>query len=103
MPDSDYIFQAFDDYAQTHPWVKAGDLRPKSVARDMFSRYCTFNQYVRDLGLERIEGALLRHLSQTGQLAAYTHQGFWQCMDNIREMEILNELWASGQAPWKTW
>jgi superfamily II RNA helicase len=72
MPDSDYIFQAFDDYAQTHPWVKAGDLRPKSVARDMFSRYCTFNQYVRDLGLERIEGALLRHLSQTYKVLVQT-------------------------------
>lgn len=50
-----------------------------------------------------LEQAPLRHLSQSGQLAAYAHQGFWQCMDNIREMEILNELWASGQAPWKTW
>ena len=30
-------------------------------------------------------------------------RGFWQCMDNIREMAILNELWASGKAPWKTW
>lgn len=45
----------------------------------------------------------LRHLSETGRLAAYQHDGFWQCMDNIREMEMLNEYWASGNAPWKTW
>lgn len=45
----------------------------------------------------------LRNLSETGRLAAYQHDGFWQCMDNIREMEMLNEYWASGKAPWKTW
>lgn len=45
----------------------------------------------------------LRQLSETGQLAAYTHDGFWQCMDTAREMEMLNELWSSGSAPWKTW
>lgn len=45
----------------------------------------------------------LETLSKSGKLAAYTHDGFWQCMDNVREMELLNELWASGKAPWKTW
>lgn len=45
----------------------------------------------------------LRELSQAGKLAAYSHEGFWQCMDNLREMELLNELWNSGKAPWKTW
>ncbi|MEZ4463089.1 MAG: DUF3516 domain-containing protein [bacterium] len=53
MPDADYIFEVFDAYARARPWVKVSHLRPKSVARDMFSRYCTFNQYVKDLGLER--------------------------------------------------
>lgn len=50
-----------------------------------------------------LERAPFETLSQSGSLAAYTHLGYWQCMDNIREMEILNELWASGKAPWKTW
>lgn len=45
----------------------------------------------------------LKQLSSAGDLAAYTHHGFWQCMDNIREVELLNELWATGKAPWKTW
>lgn len=45
----------------------------------------------------------LKKLSEAGKLAAYTHEGFWQCMDNVREMEMLNELWNSGAAPWKTW
>lgn len=45
----------------------------------------------------------LKRLSENGTLAAYPHHGFWQCMDTVREMELLNELWSSGSAPWKTW
>lgn len=37
------------------------------------------------------------------QLAAYTHKGFWQCMDTVREKEQLEKLWNKGQAPWKVW
>lgn len=50
-----------------------------------------------------LERTPLESLSQSDQLAAYPHNGYWQCMDNIREMEMLNELWSSGNAPWKTW
>jgi glucose-1-phosphate cytidylyltransferase len=52
---------------------------------------------------ESLEHDLLRRLSEMDQLRAYFHEGFWQCMDTYREMELLNELWAQGQAPWKTW
>ena len=34
---------------------------------------------------------------------SYRHTGFWQCMDTAREKEMLEKLWASGQAPWKVW
>ena len=37
------------------------------------------------------------------QLTAFTHKGFWQCMDTIREKEKLEKLWATGEAPWKVW
>jgi glucose-1-phosphate cytidylyltransferase len=50
-----------------------------------------------------LEGAPFEALSQAGRVAAYNHDGYWQCMDNIREMEMLNHLWNSGNAPWKTW
>ena len=50
-----------------------------------------------------LERSPLETLSRTGRLAAHTHNGFWQCMDTVREMEILNEQWAAGNAPWKTW
>lgn len=45
----------------------------------------------------------LENLSRDGQLMAYKHKGFWQCMDNSREKEKLEELWESGEAPWKVW
>lgn len=38
-----------------------------------------------------------------GQLMAYRHRGFWQCMDNVREKQYLEKLWAEGKAPWKVW
>ncbi len=45
----------------------------------------------------------LERLTKAGELMSYIHRGFWQCMDTLREKEILESLWASGQAPWKKW
>jgi glucose-1-phosphate cytidylyltransferase len=45
----------------------------------------------------------LERLSREGQLIAYRHTSFWQCMDTLREKHILESLWESGEAPWKTW
>ncbi len=45
----------------------------------------------------------LEKLAQDGQLAAYKHEGFWQCMDTLRDKKLLERLWTSGDAPWKTW
>jgi glucose-1-phosphate cytidylyltransferase len=45
----------------------------------------------------------LERLAGEGQLMAYRHTGFWQCMDTIREKQILENYWQSGNAPWKTW
>jgi glucose-1-phosphate cytidylyltransferase len=44
----------------------------------------------------------LERLAHDGQLMAYRHSGFWQCMDTIRDKKLLEELWLTG-APWKTW
>ncbi len=45
----------------------------------------------------------LETLAQTGALAIYKHRGFWQPMDALRDRNLLEELWASGRAPWKIW
>jgi len=45
----------------------------------------------------------LERLAIDGQIMAYRHSGFWQCMDTIHEKKILEKLWQSGKAPWKIW
>lgn len=50
-----------------------------------------------------LEGELLEELATTGQLAAYCHDGFWQCMDTLRDLKYLENLWNAGKAPWKMW
>lgn len=48
------------------------------------------------------KGPLVR-LAEENQLGAYQHEGFWQCMDTARELKKLEELWQTGNAPWKVW
>ena len=53
-----------------------------------------------DLVFER---DVLTQLAKKGELAAVPHHGFWQCMDTIRDTEVLNDAWKAGSAPWKVW
>ena len=45
----------------------------------------------------------LERLANEGQLMAFQHTGFWQCMDTLRDKVLLEDLWQQGDAPWKTW
>lgn len=49
------------------------------------------------------EADVLDPLAAQGQLAAFRHEGFWQCMDTLRDVRLLNALWETGSAPWQTW
>ncbi len=49
------------------------------------------------------ESAPLTRLAAMGELMAFEHRGFWQPMDTLREKNLLEELWTSGRAPWKSW
>ena len=50
-----------------------------------------------------LEGKPLENLALEGQLMGYQHDGFWQCMDTIRDKQLLEELWSSNKAKWKVW
>ena len=50
-----------------------------------------------------LEIDLLERLASDGQLVAYRHTGFWQCMDTVRDRQTLEKLWESGKAPWQLW
>jgi len=63
-PNRDFIYDTFNAFAEKHPWVGEENIAPKSVAREILERFCSFHDYVRDLGLQRYEGVLLRYLSE---------------------------------------
>jgi glucose-1-phosphate cytidylyltransferase len=50
-----------------------------------------------------LEREPLRRLAAAGQLHAYRHQGFWDCMDTYKDAVVLNDLWTAGEAPWRIW
>jgi glucose-1-phosphate cytidylyltransferase len=50
-----------------------------------------------------LERAPLEGLARDGELMVYRHDGFWQCADTVRDVELLRALWESGRAPWRVW
>ena len=71
-PKADILYELFDRFSEAHPWVASMNVRPKSILRDMAERYMSFNEYVRELGLEKIEGMLLRYLSEGFKTLVHT-------------------------------
>ena len=59
-----------------------------------------FDYLETDTALERQP---LEHLARDGELQAYRHAGFWDCMDTYKDAVLLNELWSSGEPPWRVW
>lgn len=62
-PLRDFIYETFNEWSFKHPWVGSENIRPKSIAREMFETYQSFGEYVREYDLQRAEGLLLRYLS----------------------------------------
>ena len=62
-PNREFIYGTFNAFAAKHPWVGDENIRPKSIAREMYERFMSFHDYVREYGLQRSEGVLLRYLS----------------------------------------
>lgn len=52
---------------------------------------------------QMLEREPLERVAKDGELMAYRHEGFWQCMDTMRDKVRLEEMWQSGAPPWKTW
>jgi superfamily II RNA helicase len=63
-PNAEFIYDTYNRFAQKHPWIGRENVRPKSIAREMYETFATFNSYIKDYGFARIEGVLLRHLNQ---------------------------------------
>lgn len=63
-PLSDFIYATYDEFRVRHPWVARENVKPKSIARDLYERSLGFSGYVKEYGLQRSEGVLLRYLTQ---------------------------------------
>jgi len=71
-PNSEFIYSTFNIFSKNHPWVGHENIRPKSVAREVYETFSTFSEYVRDYGLQRSEGLLLRYLSEVFKVLVQT-------------------------------
>ncbi len=84
-PNAEAIYATFAEFSVHHPWIGAENIKPKSIARDMYERYATFDEYVRELDLSRMEGLLLRYLSEVMKTLAQT-------VPERRKTDALDEL-----------
>jgi glucose-1-phosphate cytidylyltransferase len=89
--DDDDRVTGFHEKPRGEHWVNGG--------------FFVFERDVFDVLTEEsvLERGPLERLAADGQLRAYRHTGFWECMDTYKDAVALNDLWAAGRAPWKVW
>lgn len=85
-PNREFIYSTFNAFAAKHPWVGEDNIRPKSIAREMFEEFRSFADYVKIYDLQRAEGILLRHLSGVHKVLAQTVPDAAKD-ETLREME----------------
>lgn len=71
-PLRDFIYSTFNEFADKHPWIGNENIKPKSIAREMYENIRTFDDYVEDYRLQRVEGLLLRHLTNVHKVLEQT-------------------------------
>jgi hypothetical protein len=86
-PLRDFVYGTFNAFADRHPWVGEDNIRPKSIAREMFEGFRSFSDYVQEYDLERAEGLLLRHLHSVYKVLSQTVPEGAKT-DTVREMEL---------------
>ncbi len=86
-PNRDFVYSTFNAFADKHPWVGQENIRPKSIAREMFETFRSFSDYIRDYELQRSEGLLLRHLNSAYKVLAQTVPDGAKT-EAVREMEL---------------
>jgi len=86
-PNREFVYDTFNAFADRHPWVGQDNIRPKSIAREMFESFRSFSDYIRDYELQRAEGVLLRHLSRVEKVLTQTVPDSAK-NDTVKEMEL---------------
>jgi len=89
--NGDGAVRAFQEKPRSEYWINGGF-------------FCFEPGVLRSVGPDDVlEREPLERLAAAGQLQAFRHEGFWGCMDTYKDAVALNELWASGRAPWNLW
>jgi len=91
--DGDIVNSFHEKPQTTEGWINGGFFVFEKRAFDL----------VNDDENVSLESGVLERLADLQELSVYRHTGFWQCMDTYRELCLLEDMWKSGQAPWKTW
>ena len=86
-PKREFVYATFNAFADKHPWVGQENIRPKSIAREMFELFRSFADYVKDYELQRAEGLLLRHLNGVYKVLTQTVPDAVKT-EPVREMEL---------------
>ena len=88
---ADGTVTAFDEKPRSQRWVNGGFFCLRPTVLELLDDDSVF------------ERDPLQRLAAAGGLRAFRHEGFWDCLDTYKDAVVLNDLWASGQAPWKLW
>ena len=104
-PLKEFVYTTFNAFADRHPWVGEENIRPKSIAREMFEQFRSFSEYVLDYDLERSEGLLLRHLNSVYKVLSQTVPDGVKS-DQVLEMEVylrtlLRQVDSSLEEEWE--
>jgi glucose-1-phosphate cytidylyltransferase len=89
--NGDGVVRGFREKPRSEHWVNGGF-------------FCFQRSALESIGPDSVlERQPLSSLAAAGELRAFKHEGFWECMDTYKDAVQLNDLWADGQAPWKLW
>lgn len=90
-PNREFIYLTFDEFSAKHPWVKHENIRPKGIAREMYEGYLSFADTIKEYGIERAEGLLLRYLSDV-------YKGLVQTVPDFAKNEDVDDMIAYFRA-----
>jgi superfamily II RNA helicase len=94
-PNADFLYATFNEFERKHPWVGHENVRPKSVVREMYERGDSFNDYVREYGIERSEGILLRYVMDAYKTATQTVPERYRTEDVLDALAYLRVMVAA--------
>jgi len=89
--NGDGLVRGFVEKPRSEHWINGGFFCFESPLLELLSAESV------------LEREPLEQLATRGELRAYRHEGFWDCMDTYKDAVVLNDLWAQGRAPWKLW